>query len=142
MSLHWIHENPPHWDEAKATIVASAPAGSLDLPHHDVGDLIPGEWWRVEQNGEVLGFGWMDCTWGEAEILLVVRSARHRQGVGTFILDQLEKEAAKRGLNYLYNIVPARHPDRAGFTRWLERRRFAAEHGDRYVRRVIHPHRP
>lgn len=137
--MRWIHENPPHWDEAKAAIVATAPPGALHIPQYAIGDLVSGEWWRVEQDTEVLGYGWMDTTWGDAEMLLVVDSTRRRRGVGTFILDHLEREAAARGLHYLYNVIPERHPDRDGIARWLENRRFEPDHGDRYVRRVIHP---
>jgi GNAT superfamily N-acetyltransferase len=137
--VRWIHENPPHWDETKAAIAAAAPAGSLRLPDYAIGDLVSGEWWRVEDGGEVLGYGWMDCTWGDAEVLLVVDDASRRRGVGTFILDQLEREAARRGLHYLYNVIPEELPDREGLARWLENRRFEPDHGDRWVRRVIHP---
>ena len=99
-------------------------------------DLIPGESWRVEEVGSVLGYGWMDTIWGDAEILLVVDPSRRKQGVGTFILDRLEAEAADRGLNYLFNVVRATHPDPKGITRWLEQRRFEAYRGDRLRRRV------
>jgi GNAT superfamily N-acetyltransferase len=137
--VRWIHENPPRWDGAKARVLGSVPPGALKDLRHGTGDLLPGEWWRVEQDGEVVGYGWMDYTWGDAEILLAVDDPRRRRGVGTFILDQLEREAAQRGLHYLYNVVPQGHPDRDGIGRWLENRRFERAHDDRYMRRVLHP---
>ena len=64
MSYEWIHDNPPHWDENKARIVGGAPAGIFDVGQPGLGDLLPGEWWRVEDGGEVLGFGWMEWRTG------------------------------------------------------------------------------
>jgi N-acetylglutamate synthase-like GNAT family acetyltransferase len=39
--------------------------------------------------------------------------------VGHFILDHLEAEAAARGLNYIYNVVPDTHPDGPWIKNWL-----------------------
>ena len=79
----------------------------------------------------------MDCTWGDAEILLAVEPGNQKGGVGTFILDHLEEEAGARGLNYLYNEVRESHPDGAGLTKWLESRKFAKSHDDRLLRRRV-----
>ena len=90
----------------------------------------------------MLGYGWMDCTWGDAEILLAVRAENGGRGVGTFILDRLEEEAATRGVNYLYNVVRPTHPERENVTRWLQGRRFEPSHDDdRLMRRVPVTHR-
>jgi len=137
MSLEWIHENPPQWDTRKREIVDGTPDGVFDLAPFNDGDLLPGEWWRVEQAGEILGYGWMDCTWGDAEILLVVRAAKQRQGVGTFILDHLEREAAVRGLNYLHNVIRPSHPEGQAMAAWLKKRRFEAEHDSERLRRRV-----
>jgi GNAT superfamily N-acetyltransferase len=135
--MQWIHENPPKWDEAKAAILGAAPAGMFaGLGDPRPGDLIAGEWWRVEDGGAVLGYGWLDHTWGDAEILLAVAPAAQKKGVGTFILDRLEREAAARGLNYMFNVVPRALPDARSFEQWLSRRGFEPSHDDRYRRRV------
>ena len=139
MSLEWIHENPPRWDQSKAAIVGGAPSGVFELGGYREGELVPGEWWRIEEDGAVLGYGWMDTTWGDAEILLAVDTTRRKHGVGTFILDRLEEEAATRGLHYMYNVVRPRHPDREAVTEWLKARRFEERHDDRLMRRVKHP---
>lgn len=136
MSFLWIHEDTPRWDAAKATVVGGAAVGTLPQMNHKERDLVPGEWFRVEENGKVLGYGWMDCTWGDAEILLAVSSDGQRRGAGTFILDQLEREAAARGLNYLYNAVRESHPERSRLTRWLEDRGFE-ESGDGLLKRRV-----
>ncbi len=137
MSLQWIHENPPRWDATKVAIIGEAPDGIFRETSWSEGDLIPGEWWRVERDGETVGYGWMEYDWAEAEILLAVAPDAQGGGVGSFILDKLEDEAAERGLNYLYNTVRDSHPRREAITRWLEARRFAGSHdSDRLVRRV------
>src|SRR5512139_357375 len=139
MALTWTHEDTPRWDAGKAEIVGGAPAGIFDLPQADPGDLAPGEWFRVEDDGTLVGYGWMDCTWGDAEILLAVAAGRRGRGIGAFILDQLEKEAASRGLNYLYNAVRPTHPDRARVTEWLESNGFRPSGDGLLKRRVRRP---
>lgn len=138
MSLSWIHEDTPRWDADKANVVGRAAVGTLPPMSHKEGDLVPGEWFRVEEDGKVLGYGWMDCSWGDAEILLAVSPDGQRRGAGTFILHQLEKEAAARGLNYLYNAVRETHPERSRMTRWLEERGFE-ESGDGLLKRRVRP---
>ena len=136
MRYGWIQESPPHWDRDKARILGESP-GAFGLGPYRDGDLLPGEWWRVEDGGSVLGYGFMDCTWGDAEVLLAVDATRRSEGVGTFILDRLEKEALARGVNYLYNEVRPDHPDPEGLTRWLENRGFRGSHADRLLRRSV-----
>jgi N-acetylglutamate synthase-like GNAT family acetyltransferase len=60
----------------------------------------------------------------------VVDPARRQAGIGGFIVDRLEAEAADRGLNYIYNVVPDTHPDPAGMTRWLSTRGFVVGPAD------------
>ena len=137
MELKWIAENPPQWDETKDRLVGGAPEGIFDTGDRKSGELIPGEWWRVEDGDGVAGYGWMDCTWGDAEVLLVVAPGCQGAGVGSFILDQLEKEAAARGLNYLHNVVRSSHPDREGIAAWLGKRGFSRDHDDDLLRRSV-----
>jgi GNAT superfamily N-acetyltransferase len=138
MGFDWIHESAPRWDDGKAAIVGGAADGIFELANYRRGEMIPGEWWRVEEGGAVLGYGWMDATWGDAEVLLAVEPRARKRGVGHFILEHLEREAAQRGLNYLYNVVSPRHPDRAGVTRWLVAHGFEPGHDDESLRRRVH----
>ena len=59
MALKWIHESPAKWDEGKQAVVGEAPAGIFDRRYAELapGDLVPGEWWRVEDSGVVVGYG-------------------------------------------------------------------------------------
>ena len=72
MTLRWIRETPAHWDANKARIVGGAPPGIFDTRYKTckIGELVPGEWWRVEDDAAVVGYGWLDVVWGDAEILL------------------------------------------------------------------------
>jgi len=140
MPLDWTPDTSPMWDADKRRVLGAAPAGSL--PDYDMADgtAAPGDWYRVERNGEVVGFGWMDTVWGDAEVLLAVDPAHHGHGVGTFILEHLEAEAAKRGLGRIYNTVTEAHPQRQQVMAWLGKRGFtsrgAREHLERQVRRA------
>jgi GNAT superfamily N-acetyltransferase len=126
MALEWRQESAPVWDADKTRIVGGAPEGIFQLPAYEAGGRLPGDWWRVEDGGTVVAYGWMDTAWGDAEMLLAVDPGHHGHGVGTFVLDRLEREAAGRGINYLYNVVRPTHPDHERVTAWLERRRFEA----------------
>jgi GNAT superfamily N-acetyltransferase len=133
MSLQWIHETAPVWDETKRRLLESAP-WVFDPANYEEGNLLPGDWWRVEDGGKVVGYGWMDCTWGEAEVLLAVGSETRRRGIGTYILDRLEEEARRRGVNYIYNVVPSEHPEPDRLAAWLRGRRFADAERNRLIR--------
>lgn len=139
MSFDWIHENPPRWDETKESIIGGAPPGIFELGSPQSGQLISGEWWRVEVDGKVAGYGWLDAVWGDAEILLAVDPGRRRRGVGAFILQHLEREAAHRGLRYLYNVVRPTHPDRDEITKWLESQGFQRSRDDDRLTRKVDP---
>jgi N-acetylglutamate synthase-like GNAT family acetyltransferase len=136
MALAWVRESGALWDADKQRIIGGA-AGRLAVAASAPGAVLPGDWWRVEDDGRIVGYGWMESSWGDAEVLLAVHSADQSRGVGTFILDRLDKEAAARGLNYLYNVVPAGHPDPGGLKRWLLQRGFTgAKDGDLFRRTV------
>ncbi len=142
MALNWIHEDgPARWDDDKQRIVGEAPAGTFDGIKYGKGDLVAGDWWRAEEDGKVVGYGWMDTVWGDAQILLAVDDGARGHGIGTFILDHLESEAREQGLNYLFNVVPPEHPDPAGIKAWLTKRGFASSQedrqDDRLSRRVV-----
>jgi N-acetylglutamate synthase-like GNAT family acetyltransferase len=126
MTLRWIRETTPRWDADKARIIGDAEAGIFDSRYRrlEIGEVLPAAWWRVEDAGAVVGYGWLDSNWGDAEILLAVEKSRRRGGVGEFILLRLHEEAAHAGLNYLTNIVRPTHPRAAELTRWLGKHGF------------------
>jgi GNAT superfamily N-acetyltransferase len=139
MTFTWTHESPALWDAAKQRIIGDAPPGVFSLGPFEPGDVVPGDWWRVEADGRIVGYGWMDYSWGDAEILLAVDPSARRTGAGTFILDRLEDEAAGRGINYLYNVVPDAHPERGRLERWLRRRGFVPSQEGGLLKRTVHP---
>src|SRR5208337_908633 len=104
MALTWTKENSPRWDADKQRVL-----GPAELAAASPGEPVANEWWRVTDSGEVAGYGWLDSEWGDARITFVVAPGRRGRGVGAFILEHLEDEAAARGLNYIYNVVPDTH---------------------------------
>lgn len=137
MSLSWKHEPGARWDDDKQRILGGQPDGIFDLEAMSPQKLLPGQWWRVERDGQTVGYGWMDNVAGDAEILLATDPQAQHQGVGSFILEQLEREAAARGLNYLSNVVRPTHPDPDGITRWLKKRGFVGR-DDGGLQRPVH----
>ncbi|MBT8494744.1 MAG: GNAT family N-acetyltransferase [Deltaproteobacteria bacterium] len=121
MAMSWIADSPPTWNDDKQRLVGEATEGIFDRRFQVMkpGDLAPGSWWRVEDDGKVVGYGWLDVVWGDAEILLVTDPDCRGRGVGSFILEHLAKEAESRGLNYLYNTVRPSHPNADALTAWL-----------------------
>ena len=142
MALKWIFENPARWDKHKARVIGSAPPGVFDFAHYGQGDLLPGDWWRVDQDGRAVGYGWMDATFGDAEVLVVVDAGAKEHGVGTFIMDRLEDEARMRGQNHLYNVIPPAHPDPEHLRAWLEKRGFRPSQDGAVLRRVVSAKKP
>lgn len=136
--MDWIKEGTTRWDADKQRIVGDAPAGIFDRRYAELAldDVVPGEWWRVEDEGEVVGYGWLDIVWGDAEILLVCADDARGRGVGTFILGKLDDEARKHGVNYLYNVVRATHPDAERVASWLTARGFRASEDGSLRRKV------
>ena len=122
--MEWVRETPARWDSSKADVLGELSPELFGLGRPADGDALADEWWRVEQDGEVLGYGRLDETWGDAEVLMLVAADRQASGVGGFILEQLEREAAARHVNYIYNVVPQRHPDPETVTGWLAARGF------------------
>ena len=138
MQLSWVPEPNAVWDDDKQRVIGGAPEGALDV-YYPPGGSLPGDWWAAKDNaGAVLGYGWLDATWGgDAEILLAVDPGRQRSGVGAFILGNLEQEAAKRGLNYVYNTVRETHPDRDAVHDWLAVKGYQGGSNDTALRKRV-----
>ena len=116
----WIPETPASWDDRKAAVLAGLSPALFGLGTPAVGDALGDEWWRVQDAaGGTVAYGRLDESWGDAEILVLVRPDAQRSGGGSFVLSRLEHEAARRGLNYIYNVVPDGHPDPEPVTGWL-----------------------
>src|SRR6476646_7092964 len=117
--LRWVKDEDPRWDDDRERVVATVPAGVLPAGSRRPGDRLPSDWWRVEDGDRVVGYGWLDDVWGDAEILLAVEESARGTGAGAFALARLEDEAAARGLNYVVNVVRDTHPDREAVTGWF-----------------------
>jgi len=126
MALEWTLEQPALWDADKALIVGAEDPGVFDRRFKQcrLGDLVPGTWWRVTDHGKTIGYGWLDAVWGDAEVSLATAGDVRGRGVGSFIMQNLEREARRRDLLYIYNSVRPTHPDRERVTAWLKKRGF------------------
>src|ERR1700743_3221455 len=113
--LQWIREDAPCWDADKQRLFGEAELAATALNPPAPGALVADEWWHVaDAAGVIVGYGWLDSEWGDAEVTFIVAPDRRGEGVGEFIIDHLEAEAAARGLNYIYKVVPATRPTREG----------------------------
>ncbi len=139
VNLRWIAESHATWDEGKARIVGGAPAGVFDRRYAEteLGERVPGEWWRVESDGRTVGYGWLDIVWGDAEVLLATDPEVAGQGIGSFILEHLEAEAGAKGVNYVYNTVRPTHPAAVRVTAWLKKRGFEGSEDGSLLRATI-----
>jgi ribosomal protein S18 acetylase RimI-like enzyme len=137
--LRWVHDDDPRWDDDRRRVFASVPEGVFRGEARSPGEPLSSDWWRVERDGRVVGYGWLDDVWGDAEILLAVDAGEQGSGVGSFVMAHLEQEAAARGLNYVVNVVRESHPSREAVTAWLEGRGFAASEDGRLRKRVGTP---
>lgn len=137
MSLNWIAEGVARWDAHKARIVGGVEPGVFNLGAPAMGELLPGEWWRVERDGQPVGYGWMDVTFGDGQILLCVAPEARGSGIGAYIIERLAAEARARGLARISNVVHPDHPHRARVTRWLERHGFTHARDDEQLVRSV-----
>jgi GNAT superfamily N-acetyltransferase len=122
--LSWVREESPVWDADKVRVIGGAPDGAFVLRFAD-GEALPGDWWCArDEDGVAVGYGRLDTTWGgDAEILLAVAPDRQGAGVGSFVLDRLDEEAAARGINYIHNRIRD-HAQRDFVHDWLVVRGF------------------
>jgi benzoate-CoA ligase family protein len=138
--LHWDREDTPRWDEHKRRVFGEAELASVGMTRPADDAVVADEWWRVTDDaGTILGYGWLDSEWGDAQISFLVVPEQRGGGVGDFVLGRLEREAASRGLNYIYNEVPATHPDQAWMTAWLGAHGFTGSPDGTLRRRVGAP---
>ena len=135
--LTWVKDDDPRWDPDRERVFATVPDGVFRAEARTPGERLSSDWWRVEDGGRVVGYGWLDDVWGDAEILLAVQPSSRGQGVGSWILEHLEREAWSRGLRYLYNEIREGHPDREGLRRWLQERRFVGPTDGGLLRAVV-----
>jgi acyl-CoA synthetase (AMP-forming)/AMP-acid ligase II len=130
MSLHWIREDSPVWDADKARIVGALPTAAFSTSYEGMktGKPVPGDWCRVEEDGAVVAYGWLDVC-GDAEMRLAVAPTNRGRGVGSFVLEHLQEEARRRGFSYVVNVIPPTHPEREAVTAWFQKRGFKGSDG-------------
>src|SRR6059058_2963579 len=85
-ALTWEKEDDPRWDDDRERVFGSVPAGVFRTEEHVSGDPLPSDWWRVVAKDQVVGYGWLDDVWGDAEVLLAVDAPARGTGAGSFAL--------------------------------------------------------
>ena len=131
MTLHWAKEDSPRWDADKQRLFGPAELAATGLTPPPPGAPVADEWWHVaDAAGTVVGYGWLDSEWGDAEVTFLVAPGQRGTGVGEFIVDHLEGEAAGRGLNYISIVNPPSHPSADGVRGGRPRRGFVPGTGD------------
>jgi N-acetylglutamate synthase-like GNAT family acetyltransferase len=135
-ALTWVYESDPRWDADRQRVFATVPEGVFRTVTRQPGERLSSDWWRVERGSRVVGYGWLDDVWGDAEILLAVEEEARGSGVGAFALGRLEEAAAARGLNYVVNVVRDTHPEREAVTAWFGQHGFAATEDGRLRKQV------
>ena len=123
-ALRWVKDEDPRWDADRERVFATVPEGVFRTEQRTRGERLTSDWWRVEQDGRVVAYGWLDDVWGDAEILLGVEQDARGSGVGAFALTCIEEEAARRGLNYVVNVVRDTHPQRDAVDLWFRKHGF------------------
>jgi N-acetylglutamate synthase-like GNAT family acetyltransferase len=134
--LTWVKDHDPRWDADRERVFATVPDGVFRPEARTPGERLSSDWWRVQDGDRVIGYGWLDDVWGDAEILLAVDEGARGTGAGAFALARLEGEAAARGLNYVVNVVRDTHPDRAAVSEWFLAHGFARSEDGAMWKRV------
>jgi ribosomal protein S18 acetylase RimI-like enzyme len=135
--LQWVRDDDPRWDADRQRVFATVPEGVFPTERRSDGEPLTSDWWRVvDDEGRVIGYGWLDDVWGDAEILLAVEEGARGSGVGAFVLAHLEDEAAARGLNYVVNVVRETHPQRDRVSAWFRARGFTGTEDGRLRKQV------
>src|SRR3954453_5457937 len=134
--LTWVKDDDPRWDAERERVFATVPDGAFRPEQRAPGERLSSDWWRVRDGDRVVGYGWLDDVWGDAEILLAVEASARGTGAGAFALARLEEEAAARGLNYVVNVVRDTHPDRVAVTEWFVAPGFSGTDDGRLRKRV------
>lgn len=134
--LTWVEDEDPRWDTDRERVFATVPEGVFRAEARTPGERLSGDWWRVVDGERVVGYGWLDDVWGDAEILLAVEAGARGAGAGAFALARLEEEAAARGLNYVVNVVRDTHPERDAVAGWFRAHGFTATEDGAMWKRV------
>jgi N-acetylglutamate synthase-like GNAT family acetyltransferase len=137
--LRWVKDDDPRWDADRERVFAGLGADVFPGVVRQEGKHLASDWWRVEDGERVVGYGWLDDVWGDAEILLVVEERARGGGAGAFALAHLEGEAAARGLNYVVNVVRDTHPQREAVAGWFVRHGFTGTDDGRLHKQVGDP---
>jgi ribosomal protein S18 acetylase RimI-like enzyme len=124
--MDWIQEQPALWDETKQNILG-ANKGAFDIEHTQVGGELDGVWFKLIDNNEIIGYGWIDLAYGNPEISIAVDSHKRFSGYGNTILRNLEEKALALGFSEVECIVRRKNADAINAIKWFHRNGFVPD---------------
>ena len=110
--LRWVKDDDPRWDADRERVFATVPDGVFrpSCPAAAASGC-PATGGGSEAGRRVVGYGWLDDVWGDAEILLAVEDGARGTGAGAFALARLE-DGGGRARTELRGQRGPRHPSR------------------------------
>jgi GNAT superfamily N-acetyltransferase len=114
------------WDESKKNIIGSNP-NAFNLGNVENDAKLQDDWWAlINDEGEVLGYGWIKYENNEAELSVSVHSKFQNKGFGSRILINLEQEAIKQGSNKLIAVIQESNSIGKDVITWLYNNKYQA----------------
>ena len=125
--LHLIKEDNPIWNLEKNRIFTSIDQGTFEynLKELGLGIALEHEWWKLVENKKVLGFGWINYTNDDFEISFVVYDDYTGKGLGSFIINELEKLGESKGYRKILAIVKETNPNSEKIIEYLYRKGYS-----------------
>ncbi|GEM_PF-5388488 len=125
--MYWIKEDKAIWNENKARIIGSN-IGSFFLDFPVQSDILPGEWFNLtDENGEIVGYGWINVSEGDAEISVAIDGKYQGRGYGSQIIDNLYREVESLGFEEIIVVVRQENPNASDVVKWAYKNGYVAE---------------
>ncbi|MEH7515107.1 GNAT family N-acetyltransferase [Gottfriedia acidiceleris] len=108
------------WDIEKEIIFGKVEEGIFEFYNLELGNELNQEWWKlVGDNEEILGFGWINYKHGDFEFSLVVNQESRGYGIGSFIVEELERIAREKNFKEVLAIIKQSNPNSLKTMKWF-----------------------
>ena len=113
-------EDKPLWDDTKRRFIVEESPGAFRILSPCLGAQLSGHWWRVELDGDTVGYAWLSIEEeGVAELSVAIGKHFRSQRVGRTVLGELEREAAQLGFKRVIGVVQSENPQQEKILSWL-----------------------
>lgn len=124
--MRLIKEENSMWDSEKKAIFENIETGTFDLNEFKLGNRLGNEWWRiVNEDDDVLGFGWINYEDQDFEVSIAINSHSRGEGLGSFVLDKFEQIAKEKKYEQIVAIVKKTNPNSSMMIEWLYKKNYA-----------------